>query len=229
MLLFTGIYGAYTVFPVIDGWAAFSVWFVTIVAGQADVLIRKSTTRPIIAVETAADRTTSTGILRRFGIAAASAPSTALVVVPIVVAWLAFYGASSGKAVTRLIQSDEIGIVISGLLLAVFVGNEVVALFVRRYLPLLGQAQGGVNRIVPLGIYVGWVERAVVFAFVAGGQSDAAALAIAAKALVRLPQVQDEQKGSILGQYIIMGTLSSTLISVIAAVAVRLAIGLPAL
>ena len=152
-----------------------------------------------------------------------------LVVAPLAVGWISFYRGKYADALTESIGSNEFAIALLGLMLAVFVGNDIAYLAVRKYISKLTAGGPDAISIVPSGLYVGWIERAVIFSFVAGGQADAAALAVAAKALFRLPEVQDEEKGSVLGEYIIVGTLASVLASIAAAIAVRLALGLSAL
>ncbi|MET7880320.1 hypothetical protein ABZS52_25750 [Micromonospora profundi] len=116
---------------------------------------------------------------------------------------------------------------LSGFLLAVFAGNLIVARVVRPYFNALPTQEGGVG-LLHLGTYLGWIERALVFIFIATGQPEAAALAITVKSLVRLPEVR-EQRDSSFSQYVMMGTLTSLLVAVSAGIAVRIALGLPAL
>jgi hypothetical protein len=221
-LLFSALFGWYAVLPTLDGWAAAFTWLIAVGAALVSCRLRRDSSGkhslfgPLKLREVF--RHTATGTL-----------ITAMAVVPLLIAWVAFYGEQHLRALTTSAGRDEVAVVTSGLLLAAFVGNDLAYLAVRPYLPKLKASSDNFDSIVPNGIFVGWVERAVIFAFVAGGQSDAAALAVAAKALIRLPEVQDEQKGSILAEYIIVGTLASVLVSIVAAVAIRLALGLSAL
>jgi hypothetical protein len=63
-----------------------------------------------------------------------------------------------------------------------------------------------------------------VFAFIAGGQPSAAALAITAKTLVRIPDLQSHPKAFV--EYVLIGTYASLLVALTFAVFVRLALGL---
>lgn len=63
-----------------------------------------------------------------------------------------------------------------------------------------------------------------MFAFIAGGQPSAAALAITAKTLVRIPDLQSHPKAFV--EYVLIGTYASLLVALTFAVFVRLALGL---
>lgn len=218
----SGVFGCYAVLPALNGWAASFTWVTAVAASQANVFLRGDPSGETSS-RTFRDAFNDLNKADKPGIVAG------LVFLPVPVAWVAFYGEQYAGALTRSAGSDNVAVVVSGLLLVVFVGNDLAYLAVRPYLSRLSTSGANADSIVPSGIYVGWVERAVIFTFVAGGQADAAALAVATKALFRLPEVQDEEKGSILGEYIIVGTLASALISISGAVAVRLALGLSAL
>ncbi|WP_435148426.1 hypothetical protein [Micromonospora aurantiaca (nom. illeg.)] len=128
--------------------------------------------------------------------------------------------------IVSILQDDQVSIVLSGLLTAVFVGNAVVAAAVEPYVGALSQQE--LAAFIPTGTYLGWVERCLVFVFIATGQPEAAALAVTVKSLARIPEVQ-RHKGTNFGQYVIVGTLTSLLVAVAAGVAVRMALGLPPL
>jgi hypothetical protein len=218
-LVFSSAFAWYAILPTLDRWAAAFTWLAAVTASQLNCLLRRR-----LSADASVHRLS--GLLRRSKDARTPVTVAAFLLVPVGTAWIALHGSRYGRALAESAGSDEFAVAVSGLLLAVFVGNDLAYLAVRPYFSKLSESG---TSIVPSGIYIGWVERAVIFAFVAGGQADAAALAVAAKALIRLPQVQDEAKGSILGEYIIVGTLASVLASILAAVAVRLALGLPAL
>jgi hypothetical protein len=98
---------------------------------------------------------------------------------------------------------------------------------VRPLVKRLGSEGENLLQLLPNSEYIGWTERALVFIFVAGGQADAAALAIAVKSLARLPNVGDHAKG--FTEYFLLGTLASLLAAVAVAVLVRIALGQPPL
>jgi hypothetical protein len=147
-----------------------------------------------------------------------------LLSVVLLVAGAAKYGDRIPGVVATFVNDTRMAVIISGLLLAVFVGNTVVLIVLMPYIKLL-RSDGSVHKIVDFGLYLGWVERAIVFIFVAAGHPDAAALAIATKSFVRLPEVQRHTEVNF-GQYVAMGTLLSLLIAVSFGILVRLALGL---
>ena len=57
------------------------------------------------------------------------------------------------------------------------------------------------------GRYIGWFERAVLFAFVIGGAPEAAAIALAAKSFARFPTFREHQEG--FAEYFLIGSLAS--------------------
>ncbi len=221
-LLFSITFASYAILPVLNGVAACISFFSTILASHGNNFVRCSL---------AGDGFSQSlrDAFKGMGRAVTLLVVLGLMVVPVVVGWISFFGHRYATAVTLSVGNDKVAIAVSGLMLAVFVGNDLAYIAIRRYLPLLTVTSPGAISIVPSGLYVGWVERAVIFSFVAGGQADAAALAVAAKALFRLPEVQDEEKGSVLGEYIIVGTLASVLASIMCAILVRLALGLSVL
>jgi hypothetical protein len=221
-LLFSSAFCWYAVLPVLDDWAASFVWVATIAVSQVYTHLRRRSAGE-------ASRYTFQLLVRELGWTIKPAAVAGLALLPIAIAWIAFHGSQSVHALADSVGQDRVAVTVSGLLLAIFVSNDLAYLAIRPYLSRLRNTNGTHGSIVPSGIYVGWVERAVIFSFVAGGQADAAALAVAAKALIRLPEVQEQDKGSIMGEYIIVGTLASVLASIAAAVFVRLALGLSAL
>ena len=122
------------------------------------------------------------------------------------------------------LADNQVAVVVIAALLAIFSTNDIVLIIVRPYTRVLDSSDNTVSSLAPSGIYLGWIERALVFAFVVSSQADAAALTIAAKSLVRLPEVQRDQ--AIFGEYVIVGTLASSLAATVLAVVGRLALGL---
>jgi hypothetical protein len=145
----------------------------------------------------------------------------------VVVSGAFFYGSKVPSVVAAFLSNDKIAVALSGLLLAVFSSNILVLLATRPYVKVLDSKGENLSALVPSGVYLGWVERALVFIFIAAGQAEAAALVIAAKSLVRFPEVQRHQ--GTFGQYVIVGTLASLLVATSIGVFVRLSFGLPPL
>jgi hypothetical protein len=75
------------------------------------------------------------------------------------------------------------------------------------------------------GLYIGWCERALVYAFLLGGEPGAAGLALTAKSVARFPTFSAGSEP--LAEYVLIGTLLSFLLAVLAACGVRALLGLP--
>jgi hypothetical protein len=179
-LIFSASFALYAIIPVLDGWAAVITVAVATLASHGMNFVRCS----LSGDEFFQNIRHSIGSTRRI---VTIAILLALAIAPVAFGWVFFQEGSSAHALTSFVGDDRVSIVASGLLLAVFVGNDLAYLAVRRYLSKLDKEGSSAASIVPSGLHVGWIERAVIFVLMAGGQADAAALAVAAKALFRLP------------------------------------------
>jgi len=135
-----------------------------------------------------------------------------------------FFGRHAVDVVQELVVDDAVSVVLSGLLAASFLGQELVVPLVRPFARTLSAANENLEEIGHTSAYIGWVERALVFICSAGGQPAAAALVITAKTLVRIPDLQEHPKGFV--EYVLIGTLASLLVALASAIIVRLAFGL---
>ncbi|WP_147339691.1 hypothetical protein [Actinomadura spongiicola] len=126
-------------------------------------------------------------------------------------------------SVLSKINNRSLIIVLSGFLAATFVSHEIVARIYARFDTGAPRTRSEILAFSETYAYIGWFERALVFAFVAGGQAAAAALVIAAKSLARHPEIEKERK---FGERFIIGTFLSVLFGVLWAVIVRVALDL---
>ncbi|MFD6755465.1 hypothetical protein [Micromonospora gifhornensis] len=225
---FTMLYAAYAVFPTLPGWRAWAVWLAVTLSSALRIA-------PAVQPDPRRVREAwrNWRITRQASPHGPLRPSTYLqskLTLPAVVlasALAAFYGMTILGQAKDLWLHDRLSVLLSGFLLAVFVGNLVVVRVVRPYRQALPKEDREVGSL-HLGTRLGWIERALVFIFITAGQPEAAALAITAKSLVRIPEVREHQ-GTGFGQYVIVGTLTSLLIAVAVGILVRVALGLPAL
>jgi len=134
---------------------------------------------------------------------------------------------SPWRAFTLLADNNKFAIVVSGLLLAAFAGNDLVLIVVRPYIQVLEAEGENLSTLMPVGLHIGWIERSLTFAFICGGFPEAAALAIAARSLARLPEVQ--RHTGTFAQYVVVGTLANLAIATAIGVLVRLCLRLPPL
>jgi len=70
------------------------------------------------------------------------------------------------------------------------------------------------------GKYIGWVERILILTFIVGGYETAVGFLLAAKALVRYPEIQEDTRGHF-AEYFLVGTLTSVGLALIAGMAVN--------
>jgi hypothetical protein len=234
---FTLIYSAYATFPVLSPWKSALVCVAAVLVGTAAVyMLRRRSAAVREQGNTAQDPSLAPApdqphnwarIAGRVRIAATNG-SVALVAIiglafVLALATGALYGGGVIHNVRHVWLNDSAAVVVSGLLIAMFTVNHLVYLAVRPLLRKLGSAGENLLQLLPNSEYIGWTERALVFIFVAGGQADAAALAVAVKSLARLPSVSDHEKG--FTEYFLLGTLASLLAAVAVAVLVRIALG----
>lgn len=146
-----------------------------------------------------------------------------LALVSAVVVYLAIGPSKFSRLIHGAVESDKLTIVVLGLLSATFVSHEAVA---RLYALVDKDAPNTRTEIFAFNenyAFIGWLERALVFAFIASGQAAAAALAITAKSLARHQKLENERK---FDERFIIGTVVSVLFAILWAVLVRVSLGL---
>jgi len=68
------------------------------------------------------------------------------------------------------------------------------------------------------GKYIGWLERSLVLTFIVTGYPEGIGFLLAGKALVRYPEIKEDQKGHF-GEYFLIGTLTSVALALLAGLA----------
>ncbi|MEV4193366.1 hypothetical protein [Streptomyces toxytricini] len=157
------------------------------------------------------------------------AGAAALCVASALALWAA--GATTKSLGTEFLSSDKASVFASGLLIAVF-GGGLFAQFatnpVRKTIHALtpSPAREAALELMDGSRQIGIVERTLLYAFLAAGQPEAAALVLAAKSLARM---HNAEHGKHISEYFLIGTLASVLAAVALSMAARSAVGLPAL
>lgn len=132
----------------------------------------------------------------------------------------------------ELLLSDRATIFASSGLVAVFGGGalaQAATTPVRRAIAGLpaGDAQRRLAEDFMMGSRsIGLLERGLMFAFLAAGQPEAAALALTAKSLARGPA---SDHGKYASEYFLLGTLASVIAALAMSMAARATVGLPVL
>lgn len=129
-------------------------------------------------------------------------------------------------ALEKVVESDRVAVAGTGLIAAVFLGGSLVAWLLLPFTRALEKTEATekVQGLTSAGRYIGWFERAVLFAFVIGGEPEAAAVALAAKSFARFPSLSEHHRG--FAEYFLIGSLASLTIAVAVAAATRAALGI---
>jgi uncharacterized membrane protein len=128
------------------------------------------------------------------------------------------------SAMENAIDSNASALVITGLFACVFLGGSFVAWVLSPFTSKLEEEDEPRSTLEDAGRYIGWFERAVLFAFVMGGAPEAAAIALAAKSFARFPTFREHQEG--FAEYFLIGSLASIAVAVAVAAATRGALGI---
>lgn len=128
------------------------------------------------------------------------------------------------EALGDVLESEGVAFAVIGFTACVFLGGSVVAWILTPFTAALEQPKDS-NRanLENGGRYIGWFERAILFAFVVAGQPEAAAIALAAKSFARFPTLREGHEG--FAEYFLIGSLASLAVAVAAGVATRAALG----
>jgi len=127
------------------------------------------------------------------------------------------------QPILGFVLEDRTAIVLNGGLAAIFLGGAVVGLIVKPIAASFEKSDVSVPKLLQVSAHIGHIERLLFFIFIVGGESAAAALALTAKSLVRLPSMSEEMDQA---EYYLVGTLSSAVVCLAAAVGTRLVLGL---
>lgn len=76
------------------------------------------------------------------------------------------------------------------------------------------------------GRWIGILERLIILLLVVGDDAGAAALVVAAKAILRFPEITGEEP-HLSAEYVLVGSLASWLLAIVAGLAVKGLIALP--
>ncbi|APY86883.1 hypothetical protein DCW30_30550 [Streptomyces alfalfae] len=131
----------------------------------------------------------------------------------------------------ELLLSDTVAVFVSAALISVFGGGALAKAAtgpVRREILALPDSpeRRAAVEFMNAGRAIGLLERGLLFAFLAAGQPEAAALVLAAKSLARVPTSDHGKHAS---EYFLIGTLASVIASLAMSMAARSAVGLPVL
>jgi hypothetical protein len=131
-------------------------------------------------------------------------------------------------ALRTAVDSNAAVLTASAALAAVFLGGSVVAWVLSPFATILATEESPekLGSLKHAGTLIGWFERALFFALLAGGAPEAAAVALTAKSVARFPLLSKHEEG--FAEYFLIGTLASLAIALVLALSIRGALGLSA-
>lgn len=186
------------------------------------ILLYRSPATPSLGFSITSPLSTGTSATKRLGLMSLVLAAA----VGLRTAW-----ATASTFIDHLLENHTLAVMLSALLIAVFGGGILAKAATDPVVEEVQMLPDGPNRDSALALIrsggrsIGIIERGLLFAFLAAGQPEAAALVLAAKALARAP-VDHVNHAS---KYFLIGTLASVIAALIMSVAARTAVGLPVL
>ncbi len=110
----------------------------------------------------------------------------------------------------------DVLVVVAGGVVAVFGGGAVIARLLRPFAAQLVPSSESPT-LANAGLYIGWLERALLYMFMLAGAASAAVAIVALKSVARFPSFRQER----FAEYYLIGTLSSVFVATAAAMGVR--------
>ncbi|MFI2616315.1 hypothetical protein [Streptomyces sp. NPDC018584] len=223
MVVFTALYGAYAVLPYGDEGKPWIALCVAALLSLGFVLWKHPAGMPALGFSVTLPLMVGRVARNRWVSAAALSAAVGLA------AWSA--GPTAGELGRELLLSDGVAVFLSAALISVFGGGALAKTAtapVRREILALedGPERRAAVEFMSAGRAIGLLERGLLFAFLAAGQPEAAALVLAAKSLARVPTSEHGKHAS---EYFLIGTLASVIASLVMSMAARTAVGLPIL
>jgi hypothetical protein len=108
----------------------------------------------------------------------------------------------------------------TGYVIGVFGGSELTRRVVEHFGMHLSQGQPSVGRpgLKEAGRYIGWLERGLIITFVIGNFGEAVGFLLAAKAIVRYPEMDED---GAFAEYFLVGTLTSVGVALVVGTVLR--------
>lgn len=117
--------------------------------------------------------------------------------------------------------AGDAAVVAAGAALAIFAGGAFISRLLRPFAAELAP-RSETPTLAHAGLYIGWLERALLYTFVLVGTPGAAAAVVAIKSVARFPSFNQER----FAEYYLIGTLTSVLVATLSAIGVRALLGL---
>lgn len=144
-----------------------------------------------------------------------------LVVVALAAVWVTASWSGMREAVRSTAMNPVLYLYASAYVGVVFGGGFLVQKVTQSFLATIQSDLAQLKPGLPnAGKYIGWVERVLILTFSVGGYETAVGFLLAAKALVRYPEIKEDTRGHF-AEYFLVGTLTSVGLALIAGIAVN--------
>jgi len=154
-------------------------------------------------------------------IAFAVAQAAHLLAVGVTAVWMTTSWAGAIDLMAQAARSKRLYLYVSSYVAVVFGGGSVVQKVTQSFLDQIhANVAASKPGLLNAGKYIGWVERFLILTFVLAGYDAAVGLLLAAKAVVRYPEIKEDTK-SHFAEYFLIGTLTSVGLALVAGIAIR--------
>jgi hypothetical protein len=144
-----------------------------------------------------------------------------LLVVTLASIWLTGSWSAMIEVIRSLLTNPLVYLYACAYAAVVFGGGYLVQKVTQSFLASMQSSLAQLRPGLPnAGKYIGWVERILILTFIVGGYETAVGLLLAAKALVRYPEIKEDTRGHF-AEYFLVGTLTSVGLALIAGMAVN--------
>jgi hypothetical protein len=139
-----------------------------------------------------------------------------LILIIVAAVWLTVKPGENAKTIIAiLLNSTKLYLYLCVYVATIFGGGYFVQKISQYFMREIGESLAAEKPGLPkAGKYIGWLERSLVLTFILAGYPGGIGLLLAAKALVRYPEIKDD-KGHF-AEYFLVGTLTSVTLALVA-------------
>ncbi len=144
-----------------------------------------------------------------------------LLVVALASIWLTASWSGMIDVIRSIVTNPLVYLYACAYVAVVFGGGYLVQKVTQSFLATMRSSLTDLKPGLPnAGKYIGWVERILILTFILGGYEAAVGFLLAAKALVRYPEIKEDTRGHF-AEYFLVATLTSVGLALIAGIAVN--------
>lgn len=144
-----------------------------------------------------------------------------IVVVALATVWLTASWSGMADAIRATATNPLVYLYACAYVAVIFGGGYLVQKVTQSFLATIQSSVAQLKPGLPnAGKHIGWVERILILTFIVGGYEAAVGFLLAAKALVRYPEIREDTKGHF-AEYFLVGTLTSVGLALIVGIVVN--------